>query len=355
MPSYNLADKFETKLDERFTAGSFTDKWTSNKYSFDGVNAIKVWTLGKAVINEYTLTPAAGVSRFGAIHEVEDELNTYQLMNKFSFNESFDETNVKDQMFIKKASAFLKQVWDEQFIPTIDGYRLKTWANGAGLGVINSTALTKSTIVEAILQGHAALNNKRVPHANRVTFVTESMAIACRLAEELKGNDAYTTKTIVNGEITRLGGYPVVAIPDDLMPAGIEFMIKYKEASVDPTKTKLLRVLTESENVAGSLMQGLVRYDSFVLANKADGIYLHSKTGVQATPTFSISSNAVTITSSGATTIKYTTDGTNPKTSPTAKVYSAPVSITEDTHFRAYAAKAGVVNSAIADYDAVKT
>ena len=96
MGTYNLATKYETKLDERFSSGSYTDKWTSNQFTFDGVNAIKVWTLGKANINDYTLSPATGVSRFGAIHEVEDEINTYQLTKKKSFNESIDETNVQD-------------------------------------------------------------------------------------------------------------------------------------------------------------------------------------------------------------------------------------------------------------------
>ena len=311
-----------------------------------------MWTLRKANINDYTLSPGAGVSRFGAIHEVEDEINTYQLMNKKSFNESIDETNVQDQMFIKKSQALMKQFWDEQVIPTIDAYRLSTWANGAGLGLINGTALTSSTIVKAIMTGHAALNNKHVPHANRVCFVTETIAIECRLADELKYNEAVTTKQIVNGQITTIGGYPVVSVPDDLMPTGVEFIIKYKDASVDPMKMKLLRAITNSENVAGTLMQGLWRYDSFVLANKCDGIYVYSNSGVVATPT---GDNGTTVggkvtlacTTSGAT-IKYTTDGSNPKTSATAATYSAAfTSPASGTVVRAYASKSGSVNSAI--------
>lgn len=311
-----------------------------------------MWTLGKANINDYTLSPGAGASRFGAIHEVEDEINTYQLMNKKSFNESIDETNVQDQMFIKKSQALMKQFWDEQVIPTIDAYRLSTWANGAGLGLINGTALTSSTIVKAIMTGHAALNNKHVPHANRVCFVTETIAIECRLADELKYNEAVTTKQIVNGQITTIGGYPVVSVPDDLMPTGVEFIIKYKDASVDPMKMKLLRAITNSENVAGTLMQGLWRYDSFVLANKCDGIYVYSNSGVVATPT---GDNGTTVggkvtlacTTSGAT-IKYTTDGSNPKTSATAATYSAAfTSPASGTVVRAYASKSGSVNSAI--------
>lgn len=255
-------------------------------------------------------------------------------------------------MFVKKSQALMKQFWDEQVVPEIDKYRLCCWARGAGMGLVNATALTNATVVKAILTGHAALNNKHVPHANRVCFVTETIAIECRLADELKYNEAVTTKQIVNGQITTIGGYPVVAVPDDLMPDGVEFMIKYKEASVDPMKMKLLRAITNSENVAGTLMQGLWRYDSFVLANKCDGIYVYSNSGVVATPTGDNGTTAagkVTLacTTSGAT-IKYTTDGSNPKTSATAATYSAAfTSPASGTVVRAYASKYGSVNSAI--------
>ena len=253
---------------------------------------------------------------------------------------------------MKKSQALMKQFWDEQVIPTIDAYRLSTWANGAGLGLINGTALTSSTIVKAIMTGHAALNNKHVPHANRVCFVTETVAIECRLADELKYNEAVTTKQIVNGQITTIGGYPVVAVPDDLMPSGVEFIIKYKDASVDPMKMKLLRAITNSENVAGTLMQGLWRYDSFVLANKCDGIYVYSQSGTVATPTGdngTTASGKVTLacTTSSAT-VKYTTDGSNPKTSATAATYStAFTSPASGSIVRAYASKANMTNSAI--------
>lgn len=354
MAVYNLASKYETKLDQRFTDGSYTDKWTSNDYSFDGVNSIKVWTLGQAKINDYTLSPATGVSRFGAIREVEDELNTYVLTKKKSFNESFDETNVKDQMFIKKANAFLKQVWDEQFIPMIDEDRFTAWANGAGSNTINSTALTKSTIITAMLTAHSALNNKRVPRKNRALFIKETEAIKFKLSDELSNNESFTTKAIVNGQIGNLNGYPVISVPDDLMPDGMTFMIKYKNASVDPVKTKMLRVITNSENVAGSLMQGLIRFDSFVLANKADGIYGYYTSGAAATPTFTESSGKLTIASTtSSASIKYTTDGSNPKTSATAAAYSSDLTLSSfsaGTVIRAYASATGSINSGIASY-----
>lgn len=352
MGTYNLAQKYETKLDQRFAEASLTDKWCGSDYTFDGVNAIKVWTHGPANINTYTLNPAQGVSRFGQIHEVEDELNTYQLTQKFSFNESFDDTNNMDQMFTKKANAYLKQVWDEQVVPDVDAYRLKTWAEGAGQGDAGNAALTKSNVVKQLLLGHAALSNKRAPRKNRVTFITETLAVETKLASELGNNQTWTGKAIINGQIGDLNGYPVVSVPDDLMPAGVQFMIKYKSSTIDPMKMRMLRTITNSENVAGVLMQGLWRYDSFVLANKANGIYVYSSAGKVANPTFSATGNAVSITctTSGAV-IKYTTDGTNPKTSSTAKTYSEAVTATAGMVIRAYAAATNSLSSAIVDYN----
>lgn len=348
MAIFNLAEKNSTQLDKRFSQNSITEKWVSNQYDFDGVNAIKIWTLGEAVINDYTLNPEPGVSRFGQLREVEDEINTYQLRRKRAFNQSFDETNVQDQMFVKKAQAYLKQVWDEQLVPEIDSYRLKTWADGAGQGLINTSGLTNNTIIRAMLVANAALDNKRVPRKNRVFFVPTTVAIETKLSDELKYNPAFTSNAVINGLVNIIDGTPVVTGPDDLFPAGVNFVLKYKNATVDPMKLRLLRVITNSENVAGSIMQGLIRYDSFVLAQKADGIYVHAKDGMVAAPTVTVSSGQATITTttSGAT-IKYTIDGTNPKTSATAEVYTDPVDISTAKMVRAYAYKDGMLSSPI--------
>jgi hypothetical protein len=58
------------------------------------------------------------------------------------------------------------------------------------------------------------------------------------------------------------------------------------------------------------------------------------------------------VTISGTGTIKYTVDGSNPKTSSTAQVYSGAITVDEKTKVRAYAEQAGKLNSAIASADA---
>jgi hypothetical protein len=311
-----------------------------------GVNSINVWTILTDELNDYDATASA--NRFGTPSEVQDELNTYVLTRKRSFSKTIDATNTQDQMFIKKASAYLKQVWDERYVPENDTYRLKTWANGAGLGTVGA-ALTKSTIIEAMLNACAELDDACVPQENRVIFVRTDVSVKCKLATELAGNRDWTNKAIVKGQITDLNGTPIVEVPKSRMPVGVEFIIKYKNASADPSKMHMLRSHDDAPGIAGVLLEGLCRYDSFVMANKADGIYVYSVGGVAA-PTIAVSAGKVTITGTG--TVKYTTDGSNPKVSSTAQTYSAAFTISKNSKIRAYSAEAGKLNSAIASFDA---
>lgn len=338
----NLATKFSTKLDERFKMRSLTDAWCGHNYDWNGVNSINVWTILTDELNDYDATASA--NRFGTPTEVQDELNTYVLTRKRAFTKTIDATNTQDQMFIKKASAYLKQVWDERYVPENDTYRLKTWANGAGLGTVGSS-LTESTIIKALLSACAEMDDACVPQENRVIFVRTDVSVKCKLATDLLGNRDWTNKAIVKGQVTSLNGVPIVEIPKSRMPAGVEFMIKYKNASADPSKMHMLRSHDDAPGIAGVLLEGLCRYDSFVMANKADGIYVYSVGGVAA-PEITKDGNSVTI--SGTGTIKYTTDGSNPKTSSTAQVYSGAITVDEKTKVRAYAEQAGQLNSAIA-------
>lgn len=90
-------------------------------------------------------------------------------------------------------------------------------------------------------------------------------------------------------------------------------------------------------------------FDSFVLDKKAYAIGVHATAGC-ATPTMSVSGGTLTLTAGEGETIKYTTDGSNPKTSSTAKTYSAsakPTGIAAGTEVKAYASKTGALDSGI--------
>ena len=346
--SINLFEKFSPKLDERYKLASRTDAACGNDFEWEGVNAIKVLTLMNPTLNDYV---ASGTNRFGTPTEVQDEAAVYALTKKRSFANTFDVTNVQDQGFVKKAVMYLKQVWDEVYVPEIDKYRLQRWANGAGTVEVSAEALSKTTVVSAMLNAQAALDDMGVPHENRFVFAKSSIIIKYKLADEFKTADGIMTKYAIKGQKGEVDGSPLIGVPDSYMPAGVNFIIKYKKASADPMKLKMLRAHESVPGIAGVLMEGLCRYDSFVLANKANGVYVHAQSGACTTPTIQIASNQATMTAGSGEAIKYTADGTNPKTSETAEVYngSSKPTIPAGATVRAYAYKTGSVNSGIAE------
>ena len=349
----NLITEYSTRLDERFKQKSLTEAHCGHDYSWDGVNSIVVYTIDNMAVQDYTLTGANRFTGGNVPTNIGDEINTYTLARKRSFGGVIEGVQNMDQKSIKKANNILKQTWDEVMVPEIDQYRLKTWANGAGLGVINATALTHQTIVRALLTAQSALNNKYVPRDGRVCFITETMAIETKLAEQLTHNQNFTQKALVNGECARLGGLPIVSVPDDWMPAGVEFMIKYKRSTADPTKLKMLRALNQVQGIYGTVLEGLTRYDSFVLANKANGILVYAKNGVSSPGTVSVSSGKLVLSNAAnITSAKYTTDGSNPKTSATAATLTsgtttAPAS---GTKIKVFSSTTGSLDSAIVEY-----
>jgi len=362
---YNLNERYEKKLDERFKTKSYTDSGANlNEFSWVGVNAIQMETEGLGVVNAYDFGAALG-ERMGAMHEISDQRNIYQLKQYFSFRETYEKLYSDDKLNERKIQRILKGIQDERLVPAIDKYRLKTWADGAGTTAIltstgpaitgTATALSKDNVVRAMLTVSAMLDNMRVPMEGRMAYIGLTDAIEFQLASELQYSPEYIKAGAVNGEIRKLGKLTVIAIPDSLMPAGCKILVKWKKATIDPRKLSWSRVYEHVEGYSGPVLNGLYRYDSFVKAMKANGILVlgDSNAAPQATPTITVASNKVTLASAGNDHIYYTVDGHNPKVTDNGttvvNTYSAAFDVpTEPAYIQAYATKAGKVASGIA-------
>lgn len=348
----NLHTKYEPTLSKRFTLESKTDAYAGKKFDFDGMRSIIVSTADKVTINDYNRS--ASSNRFGTPAELGDTNQTLTMSQDKSFIFAVDAGNASDQQYIKKVNDIITTAWDEQCVPLVDIYRFGKWANGAGLGAVNSTALTSSTVLSAIMTGGAAMSNKLVPKKNRVLFIAETVYIAAKLASTVLYNDKLTEDAISRGVVGYLDGMEVVPVPDSYLPTGMNFMIKYKDATVDPMKLKHLSVYKDPQDIDGELGRCRFYHDSFVLDNYVNGIYCHAQTGMLAAPTLTNSSNTVTFACTNSTGIKYTVDGSNPKTSATATTvlaaaYSTGVSLTSGQTMRAYAYASGYTNSPISE------
>lgn len=273
MAVINLADKYSPKVAERFAHSSITDAYAGKDYDFSGVKSIKIYSVDVVGMNDYT---RSGSDRFGTLEELGDTVQEMVMTKDRSFTFSIDKGNAAQQFNVKAATRSLKRQIDEVVTPELDQYRLAQWVSGAGLKGTGS--LTKSNAIEAIMTAGMSMNNKLVPRKNRTLFIKESIYLHVKLAEQVIGIEKLGASAVKDGSVGTLDGMKVVPVPDSYFPEGVNFLIKYKGATVDPVQLKTYRVLTEQRGIDGDVVEGRIIYDAFVLTTKANGLYVHTAT-----------------------------------------------------------------------------
>lgn len=277
----NLVTEYQKKIAERFTLGSLTDEAAGHDYDFVGVKAIEIYSIDTVATVDYT---RSGTTRYGNVTELGDTKQTLTLAVDKAFTFSIDAGNASEQFNIKQANRCLKREWDEVCTPEIDAYRLKSWANGKGLSsgktVLKNTdaSLTKANIVDAIFNGSAAMSDKKVPRKNRYLFIPELTFVKFKLADVVMAHQM-NKEAVQNGFKGTIDDMKVVTVPSSIWPTltgggTINFMIKYKGATVDPMKLKNLRVQKNPMGIDGDVVEGRYIYDSFVKDSACDGIYI---------------------------------------------------------------------------------
>ena len=272
MSTINYTTKYSPLIADRFKLQSFTDNYAGKKFDFDGAQTVIVYTIDKVTLNDYNRT--APSARFGTVNELGDTKQAMTLTQDKAFTFSIDHGTNSDQLNIKHCNEQLKSNWDEVCTPEIDMYRFDKWVDGAGIAE-DGAALTRANVVESILRGSAKMSNQFVPKKNRALFISESDYILTKLASEIVGIDSLGERAVSNGVVGRLDGMDIVAVPDAYLPAGVRFIIKHKDATVDPMKIKTLRVQKNPPGIDGDIGECRFYHDSFVLESKKNGIYVY--------------------------------------------------------------------------------
>lgn len=190
-----------------------------------------------------------------------------------SFNGSIDKGNNTSQLMIKAASKILKQNTDQVLIPAVDKYRLSKLASGAGI-IDYSQTLTSANAIKNIMTGNAKMSNLLVPDVGRVMYIGYTKAIELKLATEVIGVEKLAEKSIVNGVCGKIDKCQVRIVPDDYLPTGVLFMIVKTGVSCAPKKLETFRVIEADKDIDGSIVQGRLMHDCFVLDTKKNGIYV---------------------------------------------------------------------------------
>lgn len=346
----NLASKYSKEIAKAFAIKSVVDGHTNKKYDFIGVKTLKVWNPTTQALNNYSRT---GTNRYGSPAEMQDMVQEMQVQKDRSFSITIDAGNNDEQMRAKAPGEMLRMEMDEQVIPEMDKFALGEFIDHAGKIEVLAATPTSSTIAEKVSDGMVALSNKNVPNDGRVIYIAWTYFGALRLSSQFMGLDSLGGKVLKTGGLGLFMGAEVVPVPDNYLKKGSSqcyFLIAHKDAMLQPKKIQDYFVKENPAGINGSLLEGRFLYGAFVLGAKADGVYAAVAAGTQQTaPTVTVVTGTATLTSSGATGIKYTLDGTDPRYSDSAILTSTggTVSVGATYTVKAVAEDDALWNSAV--------
>ncbi len=348
MGAVNYAAAFSPKVAESFSKESLTDSAAGKEFQFTGAKTVRVFTIDTVPLNNYS---RSGMNRYGTPAELGDTVQELVMGDDKSFTMTIDKGNQADQMNVKGAAQALRRETEQVVIPYIDKYRFRAWSQGAGIVQSLSSPPTKETIVSLLFDAGAEMDNRLVPTAGRTLFLPNTYYKLLALSDQFVGVDKLGELALSKGIVGEVDGMLVKRVPDSYFPDDLYFMVKWKGSSADPVKLQDAKIHQDPPGLSGNLLEGRVYHDSFVLGAKADGIYAAVKnSAVEAAPTSTVNGGTATLASetSGAT-IAYTTDGTDPRYSASAQVYTTAVSAETGTTIRCCARSAAGYATAVAE------
>ncbi|MVQ47144.1 hypothetical protein GCK47_15995 [Roseburia intestinalis] len=276
----NLVTKFQPYVDEIFKKESKKALVTNQDFDWTGAHTVKVYKISTGSMNDYDRAgTGSGVtgSRFGAVESLDATTEEFTLKKDRSFTFAIDKLDSDETAQQLAASTALARQQREVVIPEIDSYVYGVMAAGAGTKP-KSVALTPENIYDEITKGTNSLDNAEVPDENRVIIVSPDVYRLMKKSKDIVMETDIDTNLRKQGVVSNLDGAAVIKVPASRLPKNCGFILCHPSATVAPTKLEDYRVHQDPPGISGSLVEGRVCYDAFVLDNKKMAIYYQELT-----------------------------------------------------------------------------
>ena len=277
--SIELVTKFLPYVDEIFTQESKKSLLTNQDFSFDGAHTVKIYMISTSEMNDYGRNGASGGnwSRYGAVKDLDATTQTLTLKKDRSFTFVVDALDENETVkALTGASALARQI-REVVIPEIDTYTFSVMVDGAGHKP-DAVALTSDNIYDEIVKASAALDDALVPETGRVLTVTPAVYLLMKKCKDITMETEIGNDMRLRGVIANIDGAVTLKIAAARLPENFGFMLAHPCATVAPTKLEDYNTHVNPPGINGTLVEGRIVYDAFVLKNKAKAIYYQAVT-----------------------------------------------------------------------------
>ena len=275
----NLATKFMSKTSDLVKARRKSEKFTNKDWSWDGVNAISVYTLTDPTMGAYD--PTAAANRYGTPSEVQDTVQLFTLTRDRAWTKLIDKKNFQDTMMIRKPGAYLAQATKNVLIPEIDAYIFATLGTAGALNtgarstaIVAAGATTSANAYSNFLLFTANITDNEAPEEGRVAAMTANYYNLLKQGGFVLNSDlAYKDRK--SGDLGTVDNCEIVIVPSSRMPASTDLIISHPSLAVAPEKLVDYTLHSNPPGVSGDLLEYRHRYDCFIDLNKIMSLGIH--------------------------------------------------------------------------------
>lgn len=274
----NLVTKFLPYVDEQFTAESKKSLLTNNDFDWTGAHTVKVYKITTAAMNDYDRAgTGSNVSRFGPLATLAATTEEFALTKDRSFTFAIDKLDEDETLSQLQAASALSRQNREVVIPEVDAYTYGVMCTGAGTKP-TAVTLTDTNIYDEILKASQTLDDALVPETGRVLVVTPAVYQLMKKCPDITMETDIGNDMRVKGVISMIDGASVIRVPTSRLPENFGFLLAHPSATVAPVKLEDYRTHEQPQGISGSLVEGRIVYDAFVLDNKKKGLYYQAVT-----------------------------------------------------------------------------
>lgn len=274
----DLVTKFQPYVDEKFSTESKTSLITNQDFNWTGAHSVKVYKVSTSGMNDYDRAgTGSNASRFGTVAGLDATTQEMMLKKDRSFTFAIDKLDTDETAQQLSAAEALARQEREVVIPEVDSYVFGVMCGNAG-NKPAVTALTSSNIYTEILKASEALDTAEAPEAGRVIIVTPAVYALMKQCKDITMETDIGSDMRLKGVISNLDGANVLKVPANRLPADFGFMLCHPVATVAPVKLEDYRIHADPPGISGSLVEGRICYDAFVLDNKKGAIYYQAVT-----------------------------------------------------------------------------
>lgn len=268
-----LATRFDSNVDEMFKAESKKALLTNDNYDFNGAHTVKVYKVGTSDMNDYDRQgTGSNWSRYGEVKDLEATTEEMTLKKDRSFTFTIDKLDENEtNAAVQGATALARQI-REKVIPEVDTHIYAEMTTGAGTKP-TALALTKDNIYDEIIKANSVLDDNEIPEDERSLVVSPAVYLLLKKSPDITLDTEVGQDMKIKGVIGNIDGASVIKVPSSRLPKNFGFMLSHRSATVAPMKLEEYKIHTDVPGISGSLVEGRVVYDAFVLDNKKKGIY----------------------------------------------------------------------------------